>query len=63
MTIPGTDGFADHTYRTVRNFGNYIQVLAIESEGTTAPAPTAKQVTLADEGADSLGERLASALR
>lgn len=62
-TIPGVDGFADHTYLTVRHFGKYVQVLEVESEGTAAPALTAKQVKVIDELTDSLGDRLASALR
>jgi len=62
-TMADSNGFASHEYLTVRHFGKFIQVFEVESEGTAAPALTAKQVKVIDELTDSLGDRLASALR
>ena len=62
-TMADSNGFASHEYLTVRHFGKYVQVFEVESEGTAAPALTAKQIALVDGLTDSLGDRLASALR
>jgi hypothetical protein len=51
-----TTNFADHAYTTFRLFGNYIQVLDLETEGNNTPALTKKQVTAADLLTDSLGD-------
>ena len=57
-TIMGdpTTNFADHDYTTVRLFGNYIQLIDLESEGSNAPALTKKQIAAADRLTDSLGD-------
>ena len=51
-----TANFSDHSYTTFRLFGNYIQVLDLETEGNNAPALTKKQMTAADLLTDSLGD-------
>lgn len=51
-----TTNFADHDYTTVRLFGNYIQLIDLESEGSNAPALTRKQIAAADRLTDSLGD-------
>lgn len=55
MTDPTTN-FADHDYVTIRHFGSFIQIIELESEGTNAPALTAKQRAAADQLTDSLGD-------
>lgn len=56
-SIAGVDGFESYEYSTVRHFGRYLQILQVQSEGTGAPALTAKQIRTADRLTDSLGDR------
>jgi hypothetical protein len=51
-----TTNFAEHEYTTVRLFGNYIQIMDLESEGNNAPALTKKQIAATDRLTDSLGD-------
>jgi len=51
-----TTNFADHDYTTIRLFGNYIQIIDLESEGNNAAPLTKKQVAAADLLTDSLGD-------
>lgn len=51
-----TTSFADHDYVTIRHFGSFIQIVELESEGTNAPALTAKQLAAANRLTDSLGD-------
>jgi|DEB0MinimDraft_12_1074336.scaffolds.fasta_scaffold01176_10 hypothetical protein len=51
-----TTNFADHDYTTVRLFGNYIQIIELESGGANAPALTKKQMAETDRLTDSLGD-------
>ena len=51
-----TTNFADHDYATVRLFGQYIQIIDLESEGNNAAPLTKKQVAAADLLTDSLGD-------
>ena len=56
-TIPGSDGFSEHDYKTVRNFGSYLQIVQVQSEGVSAPQISAKQVRIMNLLTDSLGDR------
>ena len=56
-SITGADGFGSYEYSTVRHFGRYLQIIQVQSEGTGAPALTAKQIRTADRLTDSLGDR------
>lgn len=48
--------FADHDYLTVRQFGRFIQIVELESEGTNAPALTKVQIATANRLTDALGD-------
>jgi hypothetical protein len=61
-TIASTGGNLQHDYRTVRHFGPYLQILQVESEGTSAPKISAQQIRTMDRLTDSLGDRWRSAL-
>lgn len=55
-TIAGTEGFVSHQYLTVRLVGPYLQVIEIESEGTSAPDLTPKAIKAADALTITLGD-------
>jgi hypothetical protein len=61
-TIASTGGNFQHDYRTVRHFGSYLQILQVESEGTSAQKISAQQIRTMDRLTDSLGDRWRSAL-
>ncbi len=56
-TVPGSGGFVEHEYKTVRHFGSYLQIVQVQSEGVSAPKITAKQIRNANLLTDSLGDR------
>jgi len=56
-TTPGPNAFAAHEYLTVRYFGNYLQIIELESEGQGAKNLTAKQIKLTDQMTAVLGDR------
>lgn len=56
-TIPGVDGFAEHAYTTVRHFGNFVQIIQVQEEGSGATDLTKKQIRTTDRLTDSLGDR------
>lgn len=56
-TVPGSDGFSEHDYKTVRHFGSYLQIVQVQSEGVSAPQISAKQVRIINLLTDSLGDR------
>jgi hypothetical protein len=62
-TTPGPDGFASHEYLTVRHFGNYLQIIEVESEGNNAKDLTAKQIRITDRLTDALGDRWQASFR
>jgi hypothetical protein len=47
---------SDYDYLTVRTFGNFIQVMDIQSEGLDATPFTKKQIATLDNMTDSLGD-------
>jgi len=47
--------FSDYDYTTVRTFGNFIQIIEIQSEGLDATPFTKKQIATLDEMTGSLG--------
>lgn len=51
-----TATFSDDDYQTVRIFGNFIQIMEIESEGLDATPFTKKQIATFDKMTDSLGD-------
>lgn len=51
-----TTSYAGHEYTTVRQIGNYIQLLDLKSEGVNAKRLTQKQIATADLLTDSLGD-------
>ncbi|MDA3022444.1 MAG: hypothetical protein O2943_07280 [Actinomycetota bacterium] len=51
-----TASFSDYEYQTVRTFGNFIQLMDIESEGVDATPFTKKQIATLDKMTDSLGD-------
>jgi hypothetical protein len=55
VSDPGTN-FADHEYTTVRLFGNFIQIVELETDGTNVLPVTKKQIAATDLLTDSLGD-------
>ena len=51
-----TTSYAGHEYTTVRQIGNYIQLIDLKSEGVDARPLTQKQIAAADRLTDSLGD-------
>ncbi len=51
-----TTNYAGHEYTTVRQIGNYIQLIDLKSEGVEAKPLTQKQIAAADRLTDSLGD-------
>lgn len=51
-----TTSYAGHEYTTVRQIGNYIQLIDLKSEGVNAKPLTQKQIAAADRLTDSLGD-------
>ena len=50
-----TTSYAGHEYTTVRQIGNYIQLVDLKSEGVAAKPLTQKQIAATDRLTDSLG--------
>jgi hypothetical protein len=60
-TIAGADGMVEHEYHTVRHFGSFLQILQVESEGTSAQRISTQQIRVTDRLTDTLGDRWRSA--
>jgi hypothetical protein len=62
-TTPGPNAFSAHEYLTVRHFDRYLQIIELESEGPGAKNLSAKQIKLADQTTDALGDRWRASFR
>jgi len=56
-TIAGSDAMVEHEYHTVRHFGSFLQILQVESEGTSAQRISTQQIRVTDRLTDTLGDR------
>ena len=55
LSDPATN-FADHEYTTVRLFGNFIQIVELETDGNNVQPLTKKQIAATELLTDSLGD-------